>query len=109
MGNIILGVLGEYKGDEGKKQMMLVHMDEKWFWTVVKRRHNKNIASLGIQPVAHKTHHTSHIHKVLEIATSRFLPVDNDIEKGGRTVKVRMDRRGRMVAIRKIVIRGSRG
>ena len=31
MGNIILGVLGEYKGDEGKKQMMLVHMDEKGF------------------------------------------------------------------------------
>ena len=81
-----------------KKQMMLVHMDEKWFWVVVKRRHNKQIVSLGIQPIAHKTHHTSHMHKVLGIATSGFLPVDNDIEKGGRAMKVRMDRTGRMVA-----------
>ena len=77
---------------------MLVHMDEKWFWSVVKRRHNKQIVSLKIRPIAHKTHHTSHMHKVLGIVTSRFLPVDNDIEKGGRAVKVRMDRAGRMAA-----------
>ena len=38
------------------------------------------------------------MHKVFGIATSGFLPVDNDIEKGGRAVKVRMDRAGRMVA-----------
>ena len=38
------------------------------------------------------------MHKVLDIATSGFLPVDNDIEKLGRAVKVRMDRVGRMVA-----------
>ena len=56
------------------------------------------IVSLGIRPIAHKTHHTSHMHKVLGIATSRFLPVDNDIEKGERVVKVRMDGAGRMVA-----------
>ena len=58
----------------------------------------KKIVSLGIRPIAYKTHHTSHMHKVLGIATSRFLPVDNDIEKGGRAVKVRMDRAGRMAA-----------
>jgi len=75
---------------------MLVHMDEKWFWSVVKRRHNKQIVSLGIRPIAHKNHHISHMHKVLGIATTRFLPIDNDIEKRGRAVKVRMDRAGRM-------------
>ena len=32
MGESILGVVGEYKGDEEKNQMMLVHVDEKWFW-----------------------------------------------------------------------------
>ena len=58
-------------------------MDEKWFLAVVKRRHNKQIVSLGIQPIAHKTHHTSHMHKVLGITTSSFLRVDNDIKKGG--------------------------
>ena len=82
IGQSILGILGECKGDEEKKQTMLVYMDEKWFWIVVKRRHNKQIVSLGTQPIAHKTHHTSHIHKVLGRATSEFLPVDKDIEKG---------------------------
>ena len=67
------------KAMKKKKQIMLVHMDEKRFWSVVKRRHNKEIVSLGIQPIAHKTHHTSHIYKVLGIATSDFLPVDSDI------------------------------
>ena len=98
MGESILGVLEECKGDEKKKQKMLVHMDEKWFWAVVKRRQNKQIVSLRIQPTAHKIHHTSHMHKVLGIVTSGFLPVDNDIEKRGRAVKVRMGRAGRMVA-----------
>ena len=51
----------------------------------------KKIVSLGIQPITHKTHHTSHMHKVLGIATSGFLPGDNDIEKGGRAVKARLD------------------
>ena len=67
-------------------------------WVDVNRRHNKKIVSLGIQPIAHKTHHTSHMHKVLGIVTSGFLPVDNDIEKRERVVKVRMDGAGRMVA-----------
>ena len=35
--------------------------------------------------------------KVFGIATSGFLPLDNGIEKGKWTVKVRMDRVGRMV------------
>ena len=37
------------------------------------------------------------MHKVLGIATSGFLPVDNDIEKGRWAVKVKMYRAGRMV------------
>ena len=56
------------------------------------------MVSLGIQPIAHKTHHTSHMHKVLGITTSSFLRVDNDIKIGERTVKMRMDRARRMVA-----------
>ena len=30
-----------------------------------------------------------------------FLPVDNDTEKGGRIVKIRMDRAGRMTTAKK--------
>ena len=70
---------------------MLVHIDEKWFYVVIKRRHNKYIASLGIEPVAHKTYHISHMHKVLGILMSAFLSTDNDIEKGGRSLRVRLD------------------
>ena len=37
------------------------------------------------------------MHTVLGIETSGFLPVDNDIEKGRRVVKGRIERAGRMV------------
>ena len=37
------------------------------------------------------------MHKVFGIAISGFLSVDNDIEKGGRAVKVRMGRAGRII------------
>ena len=67
-------------------------MDEKLFYTVIKRRHTKQITSLVTELVAHKTHHTSHMYNVLRIATSAFLPTDNDIEKGGRALSVTLDR-----------------
>ena len=71
-------------------------MDEKWFYTVIKGRYTKQIASLEIESVPHKTHHTSHMHNVLGIATSAILPTDNDIEKGGRALSVRLYRVGRV-------------
>ena len=38
------------------------------------------------------------MHKVLGIETSDFLSVDNDIEKEGQVVKVRMGRAGWIIA-----------
>ena len=77
---------------------MLVYMNETWFWAVDKQRHNKKIISLEIQPIDHKTYHTSHINKVIGIVISGFLPVDNDIEKGRRIMKVGTYRAGRVMA-----------
>ena len=79
---------------------MLVYMNETWFWAVDKQRHNKKIISLEIQPIDHKTYHTSHINKVIGIVISGFLPVDNDIEKGRRIMKVGTYRAGRIMAAR---------
>ena len=53
-------------------------------------------APLGIGPVAHKNHHTSRMHKFIGITTSGFLPTDNDIKKGGRALRVRLDRTERI-------------
>lgn len=77
---------------------MLVYMNETWFWAVDKQRHNKKIMLLEIQPIDHKTYHTSHINKVIGIVISGFLPVDNDIEKGRRIMKVGTYRAGRVMA-----------
>ena len=40
----------------------------------------------------------SHIHKVLGIAISGFLSIDNDIERGGQAVKGRMGRAVRIIS-----------
>ena len=64
-----------------QKNVMLVHMDEKWFYAVVYKINNKSITSLGVEPIAHNTHHKSHLHKVMVIATTTFIPNSNDNER----------------------------
>lgn len=63
----------------------------------------KNIPSFGIDQVAHKNHHTSHLHKVQDTVSSAFSAVDHDIEKGGWVFKVRLDRLGRTIKVKNIM------
>ena len=72
-------------------------MDEKWFYVLVLRTNLKTITSLGIEPVAQKTHYKSHMHTLMAVVVSAFIPKDNDIEKGGKAFKVSIERAGRMV------------
>jgi hypothetical protein len=77
-------------------QVLLVQMDEKWFYALVVRRKNKCVPYLGIVPINHPVRHKSHIGKVLVICSTAFEPIDNDMEKGGTGHKLSFTRVGRM-------------
>jgi hypothetical protein len=79
-------------------QILLVHMDEKWFWAIVVRMNQKCVPFLGIEPVNHEVHHKSSIDKIMGIASTAFAPYGNDITKGGTTYRVNLVRAGGMVA-----------
>ena len=64
-------------------------MDENLFCTGIKCCHSKQLKSLNVEWVTHKTHHILPIHKVLWIAISVFFWKDNDIEKEGRVLKIK--------------------
>ena len=64
-------------------QVVLIHMDKKWFWSIVVRRNLKCIPVLGIEPVQHGVQHKSHLDKTMGIASTGFIPTNNDITKGG--------------------------
>ena len=48
------------KNLQSKDKILYAHMDEKWFYALVLRTKLKTIASLGIEPVAQKTHKNPH-------------------------------------------------
>ena len=77
-------------------QILLLHNDEKWFYAIVVRTHNKYVPYLAVVPAANKTHHRSHVDKVMCLCTTGFLPKNNDIEEGGTAIKIDFDRAGRM-------------
>jgi hypothetical protein len=72
------------------------HMDEKWFFAIVVRRNNKSVPFLGVAPVHHAVHHKSHIDKLMVIASTAFLPLGNDMTKGGEARRVSCVRVGAM-------------
>lgn len=79
MGKFFLGVLDVGKNLSPKIKILYAQMDKKWFYTLVLRTNLKTITSLGIEPVAQKTHHKSHMHKLMVIVVSAFIPKENNI------------------------------
>jgi hypothetical protein len=79
-------------------QVILVHLDEEWFFAIVVRKNNKLVPYLGVEPVHHEIHHKSHIYKEMIAASTAFLPFGNDMERGGDAVKISFERIGRLVA-----------
>lgn len=77
-------------------QMILVQMNEKWFYAIVVRRKNKLVPFLGITPINHPVRHKCHIGKELVICSTAFKPTNNDMEKGDIAHKVSFERVGRM-------------
>jgi hypothetical protein len=83
-------------------QLVVAHMDEKWFWAVVARKHLKYIPYLGVEPVIHGVQHKSHINKTMAIASTAFVPRNNDMETGGgRALRVNLVRVGGMIPAEK--------
>ena len=74
--------------------VLLAQMDEKCFFAIVTRGNNKSISSLGVEPIAQKTHHKSHIHKVMGITVTGFISLEKDLEKGGEQLKYRLSEQG---------------
>ena len=84
-----------------KTKVLLVHMDEKWFYSVVLRNNNKEIREQDVEVLPVKIHHKQHRHKVMCVCVSAFLPSKNNIELGGKAFKVSLERCGKMVKAKK--------
>ena len=52
----------------GKKRVLLIHYDEKWFWGLVLRAFAKACDEIGVGKRDYFTFHKSHINKVMAIA-----------------------------------------
>jgi hypothetical protein len=79
-------------------QVVLLQMDEKWCYEIVVRKNNKSVPFFGVEPLVHSVQHKSHIGKVLIIASTAFLPANNDVTAGVEAVLVGLQRAVRMVA-----------
>jgi hypothetical protein len=72
-------------------------MDEKWFESTKVRTQNKCIPAMGVGLLFLSIQHKKHILKVMCITTTAFVPLGNDITKGGYRHKVTLVRCGKMV------------
>jgi hypothetical protein len=76
-------------------------MDEKWFYCLVIRSHNKWVPYYGVSPNYHNQHHKNSAKKTLCIATVGFLAHMNDFSKGGEGVLIDITRAGKMEVTQK--------
>ena len=78
----------------GKVQIVLFHIDEKWFYSLVVRLFNKCVPQLGVQPVHNRIHHKNSLDKTMGICTVAIAPHNNDLRNGGEAKKITMTRCG---------------
>ena len=76
-------------------------MDEKWFWSIIVCQNLKYVPFLGIEPVQHVVQHKFHLDKIMGIASTAFVPWNNNIEAGGDAHLVSLTQVGRMVKAKK--------
>ena len=84
-----------------KVQVLYTNIDEKWFYSLVIRRHNKVVPFFGCAPVYHRIHHKNNTDKLLVICVVGFAPTNNDMRSGGIGYKILMTRCGGMVQAKK--------
>ena len=71
----------------GKKRVLLVHYDEKWFWGLVLRAFAKACEEIGVKKRDYAAFHRSHINKVMAIAFVAAV-FDGSLESGCEVVKL---------------------
>ena len=71
----------------GKKRVLLVHYDEKWFWGLVLRAFAKACDEIGVQKRDYFAFHKSHINKVMAIAFVAAV-IDGTFENGCEVIKL---------------------
>ena len=71
----------------GKKRVLLVHYDEKWFWGLVLRAFAKACEEIGVIKRDYAAFHRSHINKVMAIAFVAAV-FDGSLENGCEVVKL---------------------
>ena len=82
-------------------QILLCMNDKKCFFALKVRKFQKSVLFFGVTRQFHSVHHKSHIEKVLCLATTGFLPFNNNINEGGRSVKIHLQRAGGLVPAKK--------
>ena len=87
--------------DPGKCLIILVHMDEKWFYAVVTRTNCKVLTSIGLEPIDYFCQHKNHIQKEMYIVVTAFVMNQNNIRGGGKAIPIACVRVGRMEKAKK--------
>lgn len=75
-------------------KIVYIHIDEKWFMSLVLRLYNKCAPAFGCHPVWHRVHHKNSIDKLLAICAVAIVPFNNDLRQGGTAHKICIDRCG---------------
>ena len=63
--------------------ILLVHMDEKWFYVVVTRSNCKVRTSFILSPVDYYAQHKNYLEKEMYILVTMYVLNNNDIREGG--------------------------
>ena len=84
-----------------RMQIVLIHMDEKWFYVIRTRTGCKVIPAWGVMPKDSYVHHKSHVGKEMYIVVTAFVLNENDITKGGVSIPIACIRVGKMVEAKK--------
>ena len=83
-----------------KAKLVLIHMDEKWFYAIRTRNNNKVLASIGLSQNFSYVQHKSHIGKEMYVVVTGYVLLDgNDIRKGGKVVPIAIVCVGKMVKL----------
>ena len=82
-------------------QVVLIHMDEKWFFVIKTRGNCKMITSIGLERTNRYVHHKNHVGKCMYVVVTAFLPNNNDITAGGKVIPIACIRVGKMVTAKR--------
>ena len=76
--------------------IVIVHMDEKWFYVMVTRSNFKVLIYIDLDSVDYYAHHKSYLEKEMYIVVTAYVLNNNDIRRGEKVIPIACMRVGRM-------------